>query len=304
MLFKRKVILTDEKISPQKSENFFRGLFRFLFSSDCAAWPETQKEKTKLGQAKTKLAKAKQAKTEHFHSRKYIFSPGKILLCLMILTLCIGAGGVQTVRASGVANGSAGSANTITLSAPDYERPFPADGQYTLKINGYDIALSDYSTYGILQVIGDHLGFDVEWDEENRVMNVYEGERPVLAENEFPLYVDGVDVPLSNYTINSSTYVRLRSLGELLGFDVEWDEENHVIIINTEKLHDAEKLLEGQSKRLRIFNYALCFLIVALIFAFGILYRRLQKSGAGTESAESGRLRNSESFVTDSRAGG
>ena len=38
-----------------------------------------------------------------------------------------------------------------------------------------------------------------------------------------PIYVDGKQVQLEAYTISGSNYVKLRDIGETVGFEVYWD---------------------------------------------------------------------------------
>ena len=46
-----------------------------------------------------------------------------------------------------------------------------------------------------------------------------------------PIYVDGEQVEISAYNIGGYNYFRLRDLGELVGFGVEWDQATHSVRI-------------------------------------------------------------------------
>ena len=46
-------------------------------------------------------------------------------------------------------------------------------------------------------------------------------------------YLNGERTYLTSYLINDSNYVKLQDVGALLGFEVDWDAENHCVLINT-----------------------------------------------------------------------
>lgn len=48
------------------------------------------------------------------------------------------------------------------------------------------------------------------------------------------MYLDGQQVELEAYVINGSNYVRLRDVGEAVGFNVYWDSENNCVQINSD----------------------------------------------------------------------
>lgn len=63
--------------------------------------------------------------------------------------------------------------------------------------------------------------------------------RQLMAyETQFRIFVDGEEQFFEKpvVTINNRTYVPLREIGEVLGMEVEWDGENHKIIINRSQM--------------------------------------------------------------------
>ncbi len=54
-----------------------------------------------------------------------------------------------------------------------------------------------------------------------------------LSDNEFPVYIDGQMVIMESYSINGYTYFKLRDLGTALNFVVDYDAQNHIVIIKT-----------------------------------------------------------------------
>lgn len=47
------------------------------------------------------------------------------------------------------------------------------------------------------------------------------------------VYIDDSEVNIQAYNINGNNYFKLRDLGELVGFNIEWDGANNRILINT-----------------------------------------------------------------------
>ncbi len=54
------------------------------------------------------------------------------------------------------------------------------------------------------------------------------------------VYIDGVQVALTAYTINDNNYYKLRDLGEAMGFNVSWDSEWNRIVIATDEAYTAD----------------------------------------------------------------
>ena len=91
-------------------------------------------------------------------------------------------------------------------------------------------------------------------------------------ENSAPILIDGEEARMTSYVIKENTYTRLRDIGDALGFDVEWDAENRVITVSTERLRSAENRLSAENRTIR----ALCIALGAALCAVfaGILIRR------------------------------
>ena len=92
--------------------------------------------------------------------------------------------------------------------------------------------------------------FDVTWDGSKKAINIVtksqynsvggEGEPSGNAGTTYAtkatsqIYVDGKPVELEAYVINQNTYFKLRDLGEVIDFAVDWDPVNNWILISTE----------------------------------------------------------------------
>ena len=48
-------------------------------------------------------------------------------------------------------------------------------------------------------------------------------------------YLDGEPVQMEAYAINGNNYVKLRDIGEAVGFNVYWDNENHCVQVESDK---------------------------------------------------------------------
>jgi hypothetical protein len=88
--------------------------------------------------------------------------------------------------------------------------------------------------------------FDVTWDNEERIVSIlsgisYSDEDGVLAAigeeaRQFipttaRFFIDYVEYALDVYSIEGYNYFKLRDLGRLIGFDVDWVEDTRTVII-------------------------------------------------------------------------
>ena len=74
-------------------------------------------------------------------------------------------------------------------------------------------------------------------------------------------YVDGEHVELPAYAINGNDYVKLRDVGEAVGFNVYWDEEDRTVQIESDKPYtgvapEDDPLDENMDIRLEIVRLA------------------------------------------------
>jgi len=120
-----------------------------------------------------------------------------------------------------------------------------------VKFEAYNINYNNYFKLRDLASVlsGSANNFEVTWDEVNQVINLVRGQAytPVGGEltvggnladisaklNESKIFVDGAEVDLAAYTINGNNYFKLRDVGEVMGFDVTWDEATQTIGIKT-----------------------------------------------------------------------
>ena len=56
-------------------------------------------------------------------------------------------------------------------------------------------------------------------------------------------YLDGEPVQMEAYAINGNNYVKLRDIGEAVGFNVYWDNENHCVQVESGKPYTGQPSL-------------------------------------------------------------
>lgn len=127
-----------------------------------------------------------------------------------------------------------------------------------LLVNGKQVDISGYtvndSNYYKIRDIAMFLRttgsrFNVEWDETLNAIAISTGIKYVVVggeldddnssainveENTAPIYVDGTEKEVVAYNINGSNYFKIRDLGDIVGFEVDWDGEAQAIILRTE----------------------------------------------------------------------
>ena len=125
-------------------------------------------------------------------------------------------------------------------------------------INGVEIFFDAYNIGGFnyfklrdlaFSLNGTAKQFDVGWDRAANAISLESGREYQTvggemerggAEAQTPtpirasVFLDGGEVQLEAYTIGGFNYFRLRDIGELFGFTVDWDRGNDAIIIDTE----------------------------------------------------------------------
>lgn len=132
-----------------------------------------------------------------------------------------------------------------------------APSKSAVLINGREVAFFAYNIKGnnyfklrdlAFTLSGSNAQFGVTWNQDSGAVLMTSGERytPTGDEmgtgsstsqigvlNNSKLYLDGQVVNLTAYTIHGSNYFKLRDIGELFNFSVEWDGANEKIVIDT-----------------------------------------------------------------------
>jgi hypothetical protein len=124
-------------------------------------------------------------------------------------------------------------------------------------VNGGEIAFDAYNIEGsnyfklrdLAYVLsGTEKQFDVGWDGENNAISLTGGEAYTIVGGEMSakggesksanpttaqIYLDGEQISLNAYNIDDSNYFKLRDIGQLFDFGVDWDGENNTVAIDT-----------------------------------------------------------------------
>ncbi len=137
-----------------------------------------------------------------------------------------------------------------TLTATNSNAKLMIDGDY-VEVSGYTVNDSNYYKLRDIAMLlrGTSAQFDVSWDEEHGAIAVSKGERYTVVggelskesgtalnveQNSAPVYVDGNEKEALSYNINGSTYFKIRDIGDMAGFDVDWDGDLQAVVIKTE----------------------------------------------------------------------
>lgn len=92
--------------------------------------------------------------------------------------------------------------------------------------------------------------FDVQWDENRNVINIITqnsytpiGDKLIIAKingtkiaylTSAGVYIDGVNIFLTSYSIDGNNYFKLRDIADALNFSVYWDELSNTITVETD----------------------------------------------------------------------
>ena len=125
---------------------------------------------------------------------------------------------------------------------------------YNIKDNNY-FKLRDVA----MAVKGSEKQFEVVWNEQagavemlsNKAYTIVGGElaqgdgaNKTAETSTSKFYKDGGEVKVTAYLINGNNYIKLRDLGKLFDFEIEWDGENNRIVVDTKRSYtdvDSEK---------------------------------------------------------------
>ena len=89
-----------------------------------------------------------------------------------------------------------------------------------------------------IRAIAEKLEYNVEWKAEERAVLINNDEVLLLFEIDSPYMLEihfdkqeSKELDVAPQILNDRTYMPLRAVGEALGCDVDWDEENRTVII-------------------------------------------------------------------------
>lgn len=136
-----------------------------------------------------------------------------------------------------------------SLTATNSNVKLVVDGQ-EIEVSGYTVNDSNYYKIRDIAMVlrTTDSKFNVEWDETLSAVSVTTGEKYEIIggelseddgsslnveQNSAPIYVDGEEHEFLSYNINGSTYFKIRDIGDMAGFGVDWDGDTQTVVIRT-----------------------------------------------------------------------
>lgn len=136
-----------------------------------------------------------------------------------------------------------------SLTATNSNVRLVVDGQ-EVEVSGYTVNDSNYYKIRDIAMVlrTTDSKFNVEWDETLSAVSVTTGEKYEIIggelseddgsslnveQNSAPIYVDGEEHEFLSYNINGSTYFKIRDIGDMAGFGVDWDGDTQTVVIRT-----------------------------------------------------------------------
>jgi len=126
----------------------------------------------------------------------------------------------------------------------------PLNERLSIEINGESVTIPE--NYGAVQIVDDrtmvpvrfvseHLGFRVEWIASMEMVMFIHPRN--LAQNiglmigQYRLYCTmngALDMDVPAMIIDNRTYIPIRFFAEIIGFEIDWDEDTRTVILNGE----------------------------------------------------------------------
>lgn len=136
------------------------------------------------------------------------------------------------------------------LTATNSNVKLLVDGE-EVQISGYSVNNSNYYKIRDIAMLlrTTNSRFNVAWDENLSAIAISKGIKYTIVggelseegstalnvnENTAPVYVDGEEKSVPSYSINGNTYFKIRDIGDMVGFEVDWDGDAQAVIIRTE----------------------------------------------------------------------
>ena len=119
-----------------------------------------------------------------------------------------------------------------------------------VKFDAYNINNNNYfKLRDIAQALnGSNSQFNVGWDSGKNMIVITKGleyssvggelqtnsiKEVTAIEGDVLIYMGGAEIEMTAYNINGNNYFKLRELGSLIDFDVDWDGVNNRVLIST-----------------------------------------------------------------------
>lgn len=147
----------------------------------------------------------------------------------------------------------------VTPSIPETTKVTAVPTQSAVLVNGQPVTFEAYGINGnnyfklrdlAFILSGSEVQFEVTWSKDLGAILMTSGKAYTPGGGEMSgkgtinqigikstsnMYLDGQAVSLTAYAINDNNYFKLRDIGELFNFSVEWDSVNQQILVDTSK---------------------------------------------------------------------
>lgn len=156
-----------------------------------------------------------------------------LLMCSMLITVAVPAFAADTVTARPTTS-------TIIVNGEDVSfDAYNIEGNNYFKLRGLAAALS-----------GTERQFEVKWDGDNNAINLTSGEPYTVIGGEMTskgegdrraiptnsrIYLDGIEVQFTAYNIGDNNYFKLRDIGTVFDFSVDWVGASNTVIVDTSR---------------------------------------------------------------------
>jgi len=164
----------------------------------------------------------------------------RIYLTLLTTVLCLLLGTTVVAAAD----------NKSVTASPASSSYLLVDG-VSLSFEAYEIKGNNYFKLRDIAYVLSHTSkkFDVKFDSKNNAINLVSGKKYATAATKLEdsygwyskkatasntkVYLDGKLANVTSYSIDNTTYFKLRDLGSLLDFYVGWDEKENLLVIES-----------------------------------------------------------------------
>ena len=145
----------------------------------------------------------------------------------------------------------------VTLSVEPSESSITVNGM-KVYFDSFNINGSNYFKLRDLAYVlsGSEKQFDVTWDRAAKAISLASGNQYTAIGGEMSgkamdsiymaesttskIFVDGKEVSLTAYKIGGNNYFRLRDIGKIFDFGVDWDGASNTVAIDTGKQYKSE----------------------------------------------------------------
>ena len=197
---------------------------------------------------------------DHAPAKLYIFGGTIMIKKILSLVLVVASlVGLLCIPASAAGQTAIPTSSTVLVNGNN------------IKFDAYNIDGSNYfKLRDVAYVInGTTKQFDVAWDSANNAIKLTSGAMYTTVGGEMAgkgsgnktaeptdskMYIDGKAVSFTSYNIDGNNYFKLRDIGQVFNFGVDWDGAKNTIAVSTIKDYVSEGYVATSAKTLDYYN--------------------------------------------------